>query len=108
MKKFYLTIAALVVTATCADACPTLGGRIAQRTRTVTTTKQTVKLTPKTVVAEKTVLVPTKVQVAETRLVPTPVTKTVTTARTAVRAGVALPLTAFGRLREVLPCPNCR
>lgn len=81
MKRFYTTIAAVVVTASVADACPTLGGRLATRTKTVTTTKQTVELKPETKVVERTVLVPQKVKVAETKLVPTP-GPTVTETRT--------------------------
>lgn len=91
--KWLLLIATVVTCGSTAKAaCPFSG----LRTRTVTTTKQAVKLEPKTVVAEKTVLVPTKVQVAETKLVPTPAT--VTTVRSRVR----------GILRETLPCPNCK
>lgn len=94
MKKFLCAIAALVATATFADACPTLGRGL--RTRTVTTTKQTVALEPKTVVAEKTVFVPQRIQVAETKLVPTPAT--VTTVRARVR----------GVLLGVGTCAGCK
>lgn len=94
MRWFLLLIATAVLSGSTASACPTPGQRL--RAKTVTTTRQAVKLEAKTVVAEKTVLVPQKVQVAETKIVPTP--STVTTVRSRVR----------GILRETLPCPSCK
>lgn len=99
MKKFLYAIALLAITATFADACPTLGSRLATRTKTVTTTKQTVELKPKTTTVEKTVLVPQKVQVTETKLVPTPgPTVTETKVKSILR----------GRLFGVATCAGCR
>lgn len=98
MKKFFLTSLVAVLACGVADACPTLGLARA-RTKTVTTTKQTIKLEPKTVVTEKTVLVPTKVQVTETKLVPTPgPTVTETKIKTTLR----------GRVLGAIPCPGCK
>lgn len=96
MKWILLLTATAVLSGSTASACPTLGGRLATRVKTVTTTKTTVELKPKTVVVEKTVLVPTKVKTTETKLVPTKTTTA--TSRTTVR----------GKIRETLPCPGCK
>lgn len=118
MKRFLLTAAVLALSASVADACPTLGaGRLAsvvrtvRTARTVTTTRnvQTVTMVPVTRTVEKTVLVPTKVMTTETVNVPVVTSHPVTTSRTSgtyrgrevVRGVVALPLRV---VRGVLPC----